>query len=91
MGEDGEPVFEPERRSRQELQDASVVWESTKNFSKEFFDIFYRIGEYISPDLIEEMYAAKDYCINQYSVFNEWLGVPHYLNRHSVYKEQIEK
>lgn len=91
MGVDGEPVFEPERRNRQELQDASVVWESAKSFSREFFDIFYCIGEYVSPDLIEEMYATKDYCIDQYSVFDEWLGVPHYLNRHSVYKEQIEK
>lgn len=87
MDGNGEPVFEPERRKLPELHEIESVWESVTSFAGVFFDSFYQSGEYISPDLIEEIYATKDYYVNRYSVFNEWLGVPYYLNQHSVYKE----
>ena len=78
--EKGEVVFDEERRSSQELQDIKAVWSSAKSFAVEFFDVFYQTGEYISPSLVEEIYATKDYYINPYSLFDEWLGVPLFLN-----------
>ena len=78
--EKGEVVFDEERRPSQELQDIEAVWSSAKSFAEEFFDIFYQTGEYISPRLVEEIYATKDYYINPYFLFDEWLGVPLFLN-----------
>ena len=87
MSENGEPVFERERRKLSELHELESVWESVISMAGEFFELFYQKEDYISPDLIEEMYATKDYYINQYSIFNEWLGVDYYLNQRSACKD----
>ena len=76
MTEDGEPVFANDYRSEQELLEVKIVLESAETIAGEFFTEFYFTGQLISPSLIEEIYAAEEFCLSQYSICDDWIGVP---------------
>lgn len=82
MGENGEPVFDKEQRSIEELKELKSVWHLVEGFAVEFFDLVYQEGEFISPILIEEIYATEDYYIKPYTIYEDWLGIPINLRKY---------
>ncbi len=76
ISEDGNPVFTEEYRSLHELRDIETVLKMAEAFGCEFFDILYKEGQIISPSLIEEIYKTEEYCVSQYTVYDDWFGVP---------------
>lgn len=76
MEENGEPVFDKEQRCAEELKELKSVWHLAESFAVEFFDLFYQEGEFISPLLIEEIFATEDYYVKPYTVYEDWLGTP---------------
>lgn len=75
MTTEGNPVFAEEHRSDQELQEVKSVLESTEVLAKEFFELFYRQGESISSQFIEEIYVSEDYSLIHHTVYDDWHGV----------------
>ena len=76
MEEHGEPVFDEEHRSVNELRHLKAVWSLAEAFAKEFFELFYQEGKIISPDLIEEIFATEEYYMQQGTLYDNWLGLP---------------
>lgn len=81
MEENGEPVFDKEQRSAEELTELKSVWNLAEGFAVEFFDWAYQEGEFISPLLIEEIYATGDYYVKPYTIYEDWLGTPIILRK----------
>ncbi len=90
MSEDGKPVFAEEYRSLHELRDIETVLKTAEAFGYEFFDLLYQEGQTISPSLIEEIYKAAAYCVSQYTVYDDWFGVP-IRKREEVTKENNDE
>ena len=63
-------------RQVEELKELKSVWHLAESFAVEFFDLFYQEGEFISPLLIEEIFATEDYYVKPYTVYEDWLGTP---------------
>jgi hypothetical protein len=76
MSEEGTPVFLEERRDIQELCEVTAVLKQAEDIACEFFTLFYQKGQYVSSRLIEEIYAAEDYYAAQYTLYDDWFGVP---------------
>ena len=81
MEENGEPVFDKEQRNAEELTELKSVWNLAEGFAVEFFDWAYQEGEFISPLLIEEIYATGDYYVKPYTIYEDWLGTPIILRK----------
>ena len=76
MNADGTVKFSEEVRTPRELQDFRLVFDAALGFAEEFFRLFYREGEVISPAVPEEMYAAEGYHWVQQRAFDDWQHVP---------------
>ena len=76
MSEQGIPAFLKERRDMKELREVISVLKKAEEFAREYFALFYQKGQYVAPDFIEEIYAAEDYYAAQYTLYDDWLGVP---------------
>ncbi len=76
MAEQGAPVFAEERRSLQELQEVKTVLDAAEAFAIDFLTLFYQEGEFVSPQLIEDIYDAESFYEAQYTLYDDWLGIP---------------
>ena len=86
MSEKGEPDFLEEHRSMQELQEVKSVLEAAEAFGKEFLILFYQEGQSISPQLIEEIYAAEEFYLAKHTIYDDWVGIP-FSKREEAEKE----
>ena len=72
MSEEGVPVFREEVRSEEDFRKIRAAWDAAESYGQEFFDLFYFAGESVSPNLIEEMYAAVTYLGIDFPVYDDW-------------------
>ncbi len=76
MSEQGVPVFSEERRSLQELQQVKTVLDAAESFAVDFLTLFYQEGGIISPQLIEDIYTTESFYEAQFTLYDDWLGIP---------------
>ena len=69
---DGEPVFQPEVRSPENLADMREGQKDINMLFNDFFGLFYTPGDLISSALTEEMYAAEGYHFVRRESYDDW-------------------
>lgn len=70
--QDGEPVFQKEVRSEQEIRRITQMQEKIIQVCKEYLQQFYHPGWQINPDTAEEMYEAEGNCGILKGVYDDW-------------------
>ena len=73
---EGKPVFLQEIRSEAEMEEVRLVLSEAERAAREFFELFYREGETISPDLPEKMFAADGYHWVRHTAYDDWAQRP---------------
>ena len=69
---EGEPVFQSEIRTDDEMKTMQRGQEVIREYMEDFFRLFYRPGEVISPELAEEMYMAEGYHWVSLKSYDDW-------------------
>ena len=68
----GEPVFQKEVRSEQEIRRITEIQKLILQFCEEYIQLFCRPGWKIDPDTAEEMYTAEGNCGILKGVYDDW-------------------
>ena len=76
ISEQGEPVFQAESRSGENLQALAAAWDAAGSFIQKFFESYYCPEDSIQPGLIEEMYAAQTYLGAEMPLMEDWFQTP---------------
>ncbi|MBQ9250015.1 MAG: hypothetical protein IJ179_06560 [Oscillospiraceae bacterium] len=71
----GNPVFQAEHRSPEELSEVQFVLADAERSALQFFETFYRDKENISPLLTERIFAADGCHWVQHAAFDDWAQV----------------
>ena len=58
------------------MDEVRLVLSEAERAASEFFELFYREGETISPDLPEKMFAADGYHWVRHTAYDDWAQRP---------------